>query len=65
MAKKIKLDKELCIGCGACEATAPDYFKMSDDGKAEVIKQYDDEGADVIGEAKDGCPVNAIEVSEE
>ncbi len=65
MVKKIKIDEELCMGCGACEGTAPDYFELGDDGKAKVKKQYDEEGKDIIEEAIDGCPAGAIELVEE
>ena len=57
MAKKIYVDKEKCIGCGACEAVCPSVFVMKD-GKAEVKKgKIDDKCAK---EAKDSCPTQAI-----
>ncbi len=55
----IKVDQNLCIGCGTCEALCPDVFKINDEGKSEVIKE------DNIGCAKnaaESCPVQAIEV---
>ena len=33
----VKIDKDKCIGCGACVATCPDVFDFGDDGLAEVI----------------------------
>ena len=53
---------EGCIGCGLCEATCPEVFSMSDAGVAvaiesEVLEEVLDTGA----EAKEGCPVGAIE----
>ena len=33
---KVKVDKDLCIGCGACQALVPDVFEIGDDGLAEV-----------------------------
>lgn len=68
MEKKIVIDTEACMGCGACEGTAPDYFELGDvDGetKARVKKQYDEEGKDDIEAAIDGCPAQAISLSEE
>ena len=62
---KIKIERDDCIGCGSCEATAPDYFELGDDGKARVKKQYSEEDKDIIQEAVDGCPVQAISLSEE
>jgi len=62
---KITIDKDACLGCGACEGTAPDYFELDDEGKAKVKKQYEEEDKDIIQEATDGCPVQAIEIVEE
>ncbi len=55
----IKINKDLCIGCGTCEALCPDVFKINIEGKSEVIKE------DNFGCAKnamESCPVQAIEV---
>lgn len=51
-----------CIGCGLCAATCPEVFALTDDNVAaaaegDVAPQY--EGAAL--EARDGCPVYAIE----
>ena len=51
-----------CIGCGLCASTCPEVFSMSDEGVAvatedEVVEEY----AASAEEAKDGCPVGAIE----
>jgi len=63
---KIKVDKNTCIGCGACQAICPDIFEYGDDGIMDV-KQSDVEESlveDII-DAKDGCPVDAIKIDEE
>lgn len=65
MAKKIIIDPELCIGCGSCEAIAPDYFQLDDDGKAKAIKEYSDDEKDIIKEAINTCPAGAISIEEE
>lgn len=65
MGKKIVVDHDLCIGCGSCEAIAPDHFELKDDGKSHVKKQYLPEDEKVIKEAIDGCPVQAIKLVEE
>lgn len=52
-----KVNKEKCLGCGACVVSCPDGMKIADDGKAEVIDQEQVEkhgGTDV-------CPYGAIE----
>lgn len=58
---EIKLDKDKCIGCGACTAVCPDVFDFDDDGLAKVIKQ---ELNDDVKTAAEGCPTEAITVEE-
>jgi len=55
--KMVSVDKEKCIGCGACAAICPDGFEMKE-GKAEVKNGK----AKCIKEAAEGCPVQAIKV---
>ena len=51
-----------CIGCGLCAGTCPDVFSMSDDGVAIAIDMdVSEEALDSAAEAKDNCPVGAIE----
>ncbi len=59
MARKIVIDQDECISCGACADSCPDVFVMNDDNIAEVS---DEEGAseEEIQEAIDGCPVECI-----
>ncbi len=65
MSKKIKVNQNLCIGCGACANLFPNIFKMKEDNKAEVISSElceEDEKRDQ--EIIDICPVRAIEIEE-
>ncbi|MBI5254831.1 ferredoxin [Candidatus Falkowbacteria bacterium] len=57
----ITVDKEKCIGCGACGATCPDVFELAADGKAQT-KDGADQGLPCVADAKAGCPVGAIAV---
>jgi len=64
---KVKVDKETCIGCGACASLCPDYFEIGEDGKAQLKGgkvEVEVEELGCISEAKDSCPVNAISVEE-
>jgi ferredoxin len=58
---KIRVDQEKCIGCGLCVSLCPDTFKMSDEGKSEVMDQSNVECAT---RAVNNCPVSAIIISE-
>ena len=59
---KLKVDKDICIGCGACGAIAPDVFEMDDEGLATlVVEEIPEESIEDAIDAKEGCPVNAIE----
>lgn len=59
---KFKVNKEICIGCGACQAIAPDVFEIDDEGLAVATDTEinEDVKEDAI-DAMEGCPVNAIE----
>ena len=61
---KILIDKETCIGCGACVAVAPDLFDLDEDNKAEAKKigELDDEELTKAKEGVETCPVQAIKV---
>ena len=65
---KVKVDKNLCIGCGACQAIEPSVFELEDDGLAkaidEEIKDEVDEITEDAKEAEQGCPVSAIEIED-
>ena len=64
--EKIIVDKNKCIGCGACVGLANDIFEFGDDGLAQVIENTDfnslsEETKSDIEYAIDGCPTSAIE----
>ena len=57
----VKINKDKCIGCGACTAIAPEIFDFDDDGLAKVIK---DEVNEDVKMAAESCPTEAIEIKE-
>ena len=62
---KLKINKDKCIGCGACQALVPDVFEINDEGVAEVIVEVVPENLEEeVKDASESCPVNAIEVNE-
>ena len=58
----VKVDASLCTGCGLCESSCPEVFKMNDNNIAEVVST-DGGGCDLKQIAED-CPVEAISVEE-
>jgi len=59
---EVRIDEDLCTGCGLCEETCPDIFKMNEEKDvAEVLKtDYDDYDEECIQEAAESCPSEAI-----
>ena len=63
---KLKVDENLCIGCGACEAVCQKCFRINDEGVAEVIvKVIPEEEKENAIDAKEGCPAQAISEEKE
>ena len=63
---KVQVDKNLCIGCGACQAFEPSVFEIEDDGRAKAIDtEINDDIKENVMDAIEGCPTSAIsEISE-
>jgi ferredoxin len=55
----VRIDKDKCIGCGACSTTCQEVFEIGDDGKAQV-KANAKKDAKCIKEAIKNCPTEAI-----
>lgn len=60
---KVKVDRELCIGCGLCEESCPEVFALDDEGKAYVLPDADFEACD-LEEVANSCPAEAITVED-
>lgn len=58
---KVKVNRDSCIGCGACEAICPEVFQLDDDGLSTVVcddsKKIDENS---VQEAIESCPTSAI-----
>lgn len=69
--EKFVVDKNICIGCGACMAIASDTFTIGDDGLAETmeekgkVNEMSKEELEEATDAKEGCPVEAIQIIDE
>lgn len=60
---KVKIDEELCVGCGLCTNTCPDVFEMQGDKAVAKISTVPANLEDSCRQAKDECPVEAIIIS--
>ena len=63
---KVKVNKDICIGCGACSAITDGYFEIGEDGLAEVSSLFQEKDVpgsqeENVQDAIDSCPTSAIE----
>ena len=62
---KAFVNKDTCIGCELCTQICPEVFSMDDDGKSGAIdEEIDNEDEDAAVDARDSCPVSAIDIKE-
>lgn len=72
---KVKVNKDACIGCGACAAICDEIFEINDEGLSEVKVEENSENKeefvsvkeelqDEVRDAADSCPTGAIEIEE-
>ena len=62
---KVKVNKDACIGCGACAAICDEVFEINDEGLSEAkVEEVKEELQDEVRDAVDSCPTGAIEVNE-
>ena len=59
--EKVKVNKDLCIRCGACVSIAPDVFQFGNDDCAEVkVDSILETQKEDVMDALEGCPTSAI-----
>lgn len=71
---KVSIDRMVCISCGSCWDTCPDFFEQSpDDSFSQIIEEFRLNGEiargetpqdlnDCVLDAADLCPVQIIQV---
>ena len=58
---RVQVDRDLCVGSGACEALAPDVFEVDDDGVLVVHREEPaDEELSDVRDAVQACPIRAL-----
>ena len=63
---RIRIDKDLCIGCEACIDICPEVLEMQDDlAIAKIEDDIPEDLEDAIREAAEACPSQAIEIEED
>lgn len=61
--KKIIVNQDACIGCGACISIDPAHFDFNEDGLSEAINNDNLDSAELLN-AKESCPTCAISITE-
>ena len=62
---KVRVDEDLCLGCGICEGLAPDVFSLANEPFAEVLVDVvPAELEDDVRQAAEECPEEAITIEE-
>jgi ferredoxin len=66
---KVILERNICIGCGSCQAVCPKYWEMADDAKVNLLGSQKTENEKYVLEleeaacnqqAEEACPVQCI-----
>ena len=60
---KISIDRDECIGDGACVNEAPETFELDDEDKA-ILKEGSTDSSDAILEAAKSCPTECITIED-
>ncbi|MBE1502473.1 ferredoxin [Amycolatopsis lexingtonensis] len=61
---RIEADRGKCDGLGMCEAMAPDFFEVGEDGTVVVLDERPgEEHRQDLAAAVDACPVSALRLT--
>lgn len=61
---KVRVDTDLCTGCGPCADICPDVFEIRDDLSTVLIADIPANLKDAVREAAEACPTGAIIIEE-
>lgn len=62
MEDKVKIDSDLCNGCGVCVAMCPRQI-LEIDPATELCKVTDQDRCDLLGGCQFQCPTGAITIN--
>jgi len=60
---KVKVNEDVCVGSGNCEATCPKIFKVIDGISRVQVDTVPKEEEECARQAVNGCPVGAISIT--
>jgi ferredoxin len=61
---RIQVDHGLCQGSGLCAGIAPEYFELGSDYKSRPRLEVVDAGVDLVRDAAECCPLEAITLTD-
>lgn len=61
---RVEVDRDRCLGTGACVYAAPEVFQLGDDAVVRVVGEVDGQDA-VVRDAVAECPVEALRLVQE
>lgn len=64
---KVIVQDEKCLGCGSCVSlTDQKIFDYNEDGRASVVQEnLSEQDLELVKQAMEYCPTDAIEIIEE
>ena len=57
---KVRIDQDVCIGCGLCPELCPEAYEMEGDRAVVILESIPPELEDSARQAVEQCPVDAI-----
>ena len=58
---RVVVDRDRCVGSGACEMLAPDVFEVDDDGVLVIHREEPaEEELPDVRDAVQACPIQAL-----